>query len=468
MSRERAGHKELGEILLEADLINQKQLTEALGLQESFGERLASILVRKRMLTEKFAVTYLGRQLGVVPVDLSRAELDLDLLDLVSIDLCEQHHVFPVRVEAGRLLLAMANPKDQALVDRLEADTGARLTPLIALESSIKHAVAEARRALKAGSRTFRPDVFTRDQDEPPPPPSAGDPEAAVGASPSGAAETRPQPVVAAPTPQTLPRSETRTATNTEAPTVLVALRSTTTSLKDLPTLLRERGYEVVAGRDGREVLSLVRQTMPDVVVAEGILPDLDGYQACRKIKSDERFRAVPVILLAAPDLGWRFAADVREKFGADEVVDSRCEVADLLQRIHFHLDRSSPATPTDADDKVRKLLKAGVVALKKGNHQEAVTVLGDGLAIDPFNDLIHYYLGMAHEKLGRVFEAMHHFERAVHVNPDFYDAIVSLANLYQTQGFRRKAVDMWELALQATSDEQARERMKEHILAQL
>jgi hypothetical protein len=48
--------KELGEILREADLITPAQLTEALTLQRTFGERLASVLVRQHILTEKFAV----------------------------------------------------------------------------------------------------------------------------------------------------------------------------------------------------------------------------------------------------------------------------------------------------------------------------------------------------------------------------------------------------------------------------
>src|SRR4030095_5942807 len=56
--------RELGEILLEADLINQGQLAEALGLQRTFGERLARRLGRQHILTEKFAGTYLGRQQG--------------------------------------------------------------------------------------------------------------------------------------------------------------------------------------------------------------------------------------------------------------------------------------------------------------------------------------------------------------------------------------------------------------------
>ena len=71
--------KELGEILREADLVSEAQLAEALSLQRTFGERLASILVRQKILTEKFAVTYLGRQLGVPGVDLSKAEIELSL-----------------------------------------------------------------------------------------------------------------------------------------------------------------------------------------------------------------------------------------------------------------------------------------------------------------------------------------------------------------------------------------------------
>ncbi len=143
--------KELGEILREADLINDTQLAEALTLQRTFGERLASILVRQKILTEKFAVTYLGRQLGVPPVDLSKAEIDLGILDVLPLDLCERHLVFPVKVEGTRLQVAMSDPVDHVLVSEIEFKTGVRLAPMIALESSIKNAIIEARRALKAG-----------------------------------------------------------------------------------------------------------------------------------------------------------------------------------------------------------------------------------------------------------------------------------------------------------------------------
>ncbi|HVD76511.1 MAG TPA: hypothetical protein VNH43_02830, partial [Vicinamibacteria bacterium] len=165
--------KELGEILREADLITPAQLTEALSLQRTYGERLASVLVRQHILTEKFAVTYLGRQLGVPPVDLSKTEIELTLLDMVPLELCERHLVFPVRFEGTRLQLAMADPLDRTVISEIEFKTGVRLAPLIALESAVKNAVLEARRAVRSGQRQINPNVQKPREEPPAPAPAA-------------------------------------------------------------------------------------------------------------------------------------------------------------------------------------------------------------------------------------------------------------------------------------------------------
>ena len=89
-------------------------------------------------------------------------------------------------------------------------------------------------------------------------------------------------------------------------------------------------------------------------------------------------------------------------------------------------------------------------------------------LAIDQFNDMLHYYLAMTYEKRDMVFHAIDHYEKAIQMNSDFYDAITALANLYQKQEFWRKAVEMWELALAATKDEAVRARIKDHLLSLL
>ena len=87
------------------------------------------------------------------------------------------------------------------------------------------------------------------------------------------------------------------------------------------------------------------------------------------------------------------------------------------------------------------------------------------GLEAGAQRELLHYYLGMTYEKRGMIFHAIDHYEQAVHLNPQLYDAIVALASLYQQHQFRFKATEMWELALRATRDEAVRERIKRHLV---
>jgi hypothetical protein len=150
----------LGTIMVEAGLITQDQLDETLELQKVYGEKLASILVRQNHLTEKFAVTYLGRQLGVPAVDLSKHSISLDLLRLVPLVVCSRKLVFPVRLEGGLLQLAMADPLDEEVVAELAEEHLVRLRPCIALEASIKNAIEEAAVAIKAGRRSFTPSAL--------------------------------------------------------------------------------------------------------------------------------------------------------------------------------------------------------------------------------------------------------------------------------------------------------------------
>ena len=77
----------------------------------------------------------------------------------MPLELCERHLVFPVKVEGTRLQVAMSDPLDHTLVSEIEFKTGVRLAPMIALESSIKNAIFEARRALKAGLKAITPNV---------------------------------------------------------------------------------------------------------------------------------------------------------------------------------------------------------------------------------------------------------------------------------------------------------------------
>jgi DNA-binding response OmpR family regulator len=237
--------------------------------------------------------------------------------------------------------------------------------------------------------------------------------------------------------------------------------------LRLMVQMLQSRKYRVLTALTGREALARVKEAMPDLAILDGMLPEVHGFEICRQLKTSERFRHIPVIMVSAVHTGWRFAADVKEKYGADDYLEKPFDPADLLRRVESLLTRT-PAVAPDSEAAARQHLKEGVIALKQDRLDDAVAAFKRGLAIDQFNDMLHYYLAMTYDKKDMVFHAIDHYETAIKINGDFYDAITSLANLYQRQEFWRKAVEMWELALSATQDEAVRARIKDHLLSLL
>jgi len=64
-----------------------------------------------------------------------------------------------------------------------------------------------------------------------------------------------------------------------------------------ISSLLRESGIEVVAAQDGMEALEQIQRLNPDLVVLDIIMPRMNGYEVCRRIKSNPATQKVPVIM---------------------------------------------------------------------------------------------------------------------------------------------------------------------------
>ena len=63
---------------------------------------------------------------------------------------------------------------------------------------------------------------------------------------------------------------------------------------------LEFEGYKVHLAMDGQEAMDKVVETMPSLVILDIMLPKLNGYEVCKWLKEDERFRKIPVILFTA------------------------------------------------------------------------------------------------------------------------------------------------------------------------
>ena len=61
-------------------------------------------------------------------------------------------------------------------------------------------------------------------------------------------------------------------------------------------------GHEVVCARDGREALELAAREKPDLIILDAMMPGMDGYEACARLKADPATSGIPVIFLTAAE----------------------------------------------------------------------------------------------------------------------------------------------------------------------
>lgn len=138
--------KRLGEILLEAGIINESQLQQALEYQQMWGQRLGSALVAKGFLSEEMLMRVLGSTLNMPIVDISRIRVPADIVRIVPSKLAEKYDVVPIALESkggGRqtLIIAMADPLNIEAVDQLKFTTGYNIRPVLSTITGIAEAL---------------------------------------------------------------------------------------------------------------------------------------------------------------------------------------------------------------------------------------------------------------------------------------------------------------------------------------
>lgn len=106
---------------------------------------------------------------------------------------------------------------------------------------------------------------------------------------------------------------------------------------------IQAEGYQVVSAQAGDEALVLVRETPPDVIVLDWMLPNVSGIEVCRQLKMSTETARIPVIMLSARS---EEVDKIRGlETGADDYITKPYSVAELLARLRTQLRRVRPAT---------------------------------------------------------------------------------------------------------------------------
>ncbi|MDB4470666.1 hypothetical protein N9063_00120 [Deltaproteobacteria bacterium] len=135
----------LGEMLLEAGLIDQFQLDSALSMQRNLGGRIGSALVKLGYLPEETILEFLESQSKYSRISLKDLEIPLALMTMLPADKLKHLLVVPIELRQSgpekTLRMAMTDPTNQKLISDLQFATGCRVLPVLAAENDIRQAL---------------------------------------------------------------------------------------------------------------------------------------------------------------------------------------------------------------------------------------------------------------------------------------------------------------------------------------
>jgi CheY-like chemotaxis protein len=482
---------------------NDKKALGKIALRQAAGgtgEDAAATLEALRGLSEKF---------GVPGLDLTQVAIPLEHLELLPREIAVRHGVLPVLVQDERIFLAMSNPDDKRVIDELEFVTGKRVFPYVAPAPALAKVIDQSYELKQRGEAYYlgpqvpqevlvriglaeppsKPEPEPR-KVEPPPKPIPGvrkhsDPTIPTSIVPPklessaeavafsegdfvGGSEL--STVTAIPVGGGITGPTVATTTGGVPPLVLI-VDDEDDIRRLVKRVLMDRGYRVIEADRGTTALRLVKEHVPDLIILDAMLPELHGFEICRRIKGSQKYGSIPIIMISAVYRGWRYAEDLKTNYGVDAYIEKPFRITEVVKAVEDAVASKKGGVVPNREEisaDAEKSLQTGIAAYQAGDIDAAIGHLKRGSAIDPLAYRLHYHLGLLYGKKGLVYEAIQALETAVEINGKHFPALKNLAVLYQKAGFKLKAVEMWERALGQAPDDTTRQGIKDHLLTLL
>jgi CheY-like chemotaxis protein len=233
-----AKRKRFGEILLEAGVVDTAGLEEALQAQKGSGKRLGQVLEERGVVSEEDIAEVLARQFGFKHVrHIARYSFPQEILQMIDGETALEKLIFPLKKDGHSLYLAAVNPLDMTTFDQISFRTGLRTVPCVTTPSEIHEAV---NRHYSDKEETDESDWWT----------------------------------------------------------ILVVDDQEMVRTAVLAALKRD-GYNTMQATNGAEGLKVALQSMPHLVIADTVMPRMDGFEMYRALQANHSTRDIPVIALS-------------------------------------------------------------------------------------------------------------------------------------------------------------------------
>src|SRR3954447_8533160 len=119
-------------------------------------------------------------------------------------------------------------------------------------------------------------------------------------------------------------------AGDSRPPRILI-IDDTPTNIKVLESVLKTQGYQLISASNGQEGLDRAMMAQPDLVLLDILMPGIDGYEVCSRLRANPSTENLPVVMITASGEQQRVRA---LEVGADDFIQKPFNQAELLARV--------------------------------------------------------------------------------------------------------------------------------------
>lgn len=142
-------------------------------------------------------------------------------------------------------------------------------------------------------------------------------------------------------------------------------------NLKVLSETLRDFGYEVRVAMDGKAAVNSARAEVPDMILLDIHMPEMDGYETCAQLKKDKRTMEVPVIFISA--LNEHFNKIKAFKYGAVDYLTKPIQMEETRARVKVHLELQQKIKELESFNQIMLDREMRIIELKQEVNELSV-----------------------------------------------------------------------------------------------
>lgn len=162
-------------------------------------------------------------------------------------------------------------------------------------------------------------------------------------------------------------------------------------NLRYLSFLLSQQGYDVRAAINGRMALTVVKSTAPALILLDILMPEMNGYEVCQRLKSDPQTCDIPIIFLSALD-------SIEDKVNAFEIggvdyITKPFHPAEVIARVKTHLTLR----------RLQRQLQLANQELKRLVHVDGLTLVANRRRFDEYLEQTWHQLALERKSLALV-----------------------------------------------------------------